>query len=350
MSAIYQKSDWEVVDYQLYLLDPEIVDSYSGKELIVRGPKPKSFKKNNYFTCVGAAQTFGRFCQQPYPNLLSEQLGLPVLNLGFGGVSADFFWQDNPKLLDYLNNAKFVIIQVMSGRSQDNSVFKNCRGYYVTKVADETKINWVDAYQELIDHNDRQFVEKIIAETRQNWVNSYLQFLQKIQVPKILFWFSRREARYEDDYHNVHQLFNQFPQLVNSEMISQLEDYIDDYVECVSTRGVPQQITSRFTGKPAMAKDDWDGQEWSTNSYYPSPEMHMDAYNALESSCQKYTGAIKTVTAYHTINHQEQIEKLENELQIAKERIAAMESSKFWKIRQIWFKFKKIFGLPMDEI
>jgi hypothetical protein len=289
MSAIYQRSDWEVVDYQLYLLDPEIIDSYSGQDLIFRGPKPKSLKKNSYFVCVGAAQTFGRFCQKPYPNLLAEQLRLPVLNLGFGGVSADFFRQDNPKLLHYINNAKFVIIQVMSGRSQDNSIFKNCRGYFVTKVADDTQIPWVDAYQELIENSDRQFVEKIIAETRQNWVNSYIQFLQKIQVPKILFWFSTREATYQDDYQEVHQLFNQFPQLVNSEMISQLENYIDDYVECLSTRGIPQQITSRFTGKPTVAKDDWDGMEWSTNSYYPSPEMHLDAYHALERYCQRYS-------------------------------------------------------------
>jgi hypothetical protein len=231
--SIYQKSDWEVVDYQLYLLDPEIIDDYVGGELIVRGPKPPSFEKNTYFTCLGAAQTFGRFCQKPYPNLLSEQLELPVLNLGFGGVSASFFWQDNPKLLDYINNSNFVIIQVMSGRSQDNSIFKDCRGFEVTKVADGTKINWVDAYQELIDNNDRQFVEKIIAETRQNWVDSYLQFLQKIQVPKILFWFSTREAKYQDDYQGVHYLFNQFPQLVNSDMISQLQDYVDDYVEYV---------------------------------------------------------------------------------------------------------------------
>lgn len=289
MSAIYQKSDWEVVDYQLDLLDPEIFDSYRGRELIIRGPKPKSLKKNSYFVCLGAAQTFGRFCAKPYPNLLSERLRLPVLNLGFGGVSISFFWEDHPKILDYINNAKFVIIQVLSGRSQGNSLFKNSQGFSITKVSDGTQMPWVDAYTDLIDNYPRTFVEKIITETRQNWVDSYVRFLEKIHVPKILFWFSQRKATYKDNYQNVHGVFNQFPQLVNSDMISQLQNYIDDSVECTSIRGMPQKITSRFTGKPIVAIDDWDGREWSFNDYYPSPEMHLDAYEALKSSCQKYS-------------------------------------------------------------
>ena len=290
--SIYQESDWEVVDYQLYLLDPEITDDYLGGELIVRGPKPPSWGKNSYFSCLGAAQTFGRFCQQPYPNLLSEQLNLPLLNLGFGGVSASFFGENKPKLIEYINNGKFAIIQVMSGRSQDNSIFKDCRGYTVTKIADGSQKSWVDAYQELLDHEDPEFCAKIIAETRQNWVNSYIQLLEKITVPKILLWFSTRSPQYHDSYQDVHQLFNQFPQLVNSEMIAQLSNYVDEYAECVSTRGIPQQIISRFTGKPTVAVDNWDGQQWATNSYYPSPEMHIDAYNVLKSCCQKYRGTI----------------------------------------------------------
>jgi hypothetical protein len=77
--------------------------------------------------------------------------------------------------------------------------------------------------------------------------------------------------------------------------------------------------------------------------------MHIDAYKALESSCQKYIETINKITMYQTTNLQKQIQQLESELQIAKERIAAMETSKFWKIRQIWFKFKKTLGLPTTD-
>jgi O-antigen biosynthesis protein len=40
---------------------------------------------------------------------------------------------------------------------------------------------------------------------------------------------------------------------------------------------------------------------------------------------------------------------IENRLKEANERIAAMESSKFWSLRQKWFKVKKTFGLPVEE-
>ena len=39
------------------------------------------------------------------------------------------------------------------------------------------------------------------------------------------------------------------------------------------------------------------------------------------------------------------IDSLEKQLAQCKELICAMESSKFWKIRNLWFDFKKILGL-----
>lgn len=50
------------------------------------------------------------------------------------------------------------------------------------------------------------------------------------------------------------------------------------------------------------------------------------------------------------LNHAyQQIQNLTNELQLAKERIKAMETSKFWQIRKRWFKLKKNVGLPTNE-
>ena len=57
----YQARDWEYVDYEMYQ------DEETG--LWFRGPRPV-LEGGNYFTCVGAAQTFGCFCPEPYPELL----------------------------------------------------------------------------------------------------------------------------------------------------------------------------------------------------------------------------------------------------------------------------------------
>jgi len=70
-------------------------------------------------------------------------------------------------------------------------------------------------------------------------------------------------------------------------MISEIKKYSDEYVKCVSKRGIPQPLISRFTGKPVIVKM-FKGNEITQNTYYPSPEMHIDAANALETVCRKY--------------------------------------------------------------
>lgn len=301
----YQDIHWEIVDYQLYYLE--------NTDLDFRGPKPDHLDPGAYFVCLGAAQTFGCFCKEPYPTLLQEQLQLPCVNFGYGGAGPYFFLKHEP-LWEIINQAKFVIVQVMSGRSESNTLFDSGGLEYLTTRKDGTKIGAQDAYEQLLWKNDPDqvgFIQKwrrkiigfvtenpevkeIITETRQNWVQNFNLLLNKITVPKILFWFSKRKPDYLERYSSVHAVFGEFPQLVNQEMISQIKPHCTEYVECISRRGSPQLIVSRFTGKPLiidLAKDpdrqDFQ-QKWTHNTYYPSPEMQIDAAKALAPICRKY--------------------------------------------------------------
>jgi hypothetical protein len=42
MGQGYAKTDFEVVDYQMYYLDPDVVDRVIGKSLMLRGPQPQN--------------------------------------------------------------------------------------------------------------------------------------------------------------------------------------------------------------------------------------------------------------------------------------------------------------------
>jgi Domain of unknown function (DUF6473) len=284
----YQKRDWEVIDYQGYIL-PNTGGKY------FRGPQPKTLDKGKYFVCLGAAQTFGCYCENPYPILLQEKLNFPVLNLGYSGAGPLFFLQ-NPSLIEYINNAKFAIVQVMSGRSESNSLFDSGGREYLTRLSDGVKIGADLAYKELLEKRDRSYVETIITETRQNWVKHFQELLQMIEVPKILFWFSVREPFYQEKYTSseVAALFGRYPHLVNSKMIDEIRKYSDRYVECTSSRGMPQLLISRFTNKPAIidpGREDLRklyGNSQLFNRYYPSPEMQIDATNILEKTCQQF--------------------------------------------------------------
>jgi hypothetical protein len=46
---------------------------------------------------------------------------------------------------------------------------------------------------------------------------------------------------------------------------------------------------------------------------------------------------------------QQELEDLKQKLYLSEQIIQAMKSSKFWFLRQMWFKLKEIFGLSRNE-
>lgn len=297
MAAEYQETDARVVDYAPYCLDDAIIDRSTRRPLFIRGPRPERLEKGNYFVCLGAAQTFGRFCARPFPNLLSERLGLPVLNISHGGAGPAFFCGENARLVDYLNGARFVVVQVMSGRSDSNSLFESDGVGYYRRRSDGANLGCDQAFDELIRTVSRDELRKIVEETRASWQASYHRLLSDIAVPKILFWFATRRPAYIQTLDTVHGLFGAFPQLVNQEMVDAVRRDCDRYVECVSKRGLPQPLKDRVTGEIISISDPWTSVAWETNWYYPSPEMHEDAARALLPAAHAVLGKAPGMSA-----------------------------------------------------
>ena len=75
--------------------------------------------------------------------------------------------------------------------------------------------------------------------------------------------------------------------MISADMVKQVAQKSDYYVECISDRGSPQPLFSRHTGEPVTVSpandrpDLDDGAIWTHNIYYPSPEMHEDAVEGL---------------------------------------------------------------------
>ena len=278
---MYQKRDHEIVDYHAFRI-PGIG--------LLRGPRPASLDAGAYFTCVGAAQTFGCFCERPYPAILGERLALPALNFGFAGAGPRLFIRNDARsrnLREHVNRGRFAVVQVMSGRSEDNSRFGSSGLEQLVRRSDGEQLGAGPAYAQLLEREPAGTVADVVAETRANWIESFTSMLESIQVPTILFWFSTRLPDYEEDYSGVEALFGDFPQLVNREMVEAVRRFSDDYVECVTSRGLPQRLFSRFSGEPAGFVNS-RGQRQEYNTYYPSPEMHADAAGALTETCRKY--------------------------------------------------------------
>jgi hypothetical protein len=284
----YQDYDSSIIDYGLVRL-PQT-------ELLIRGPLPKNYVEGGYVAGIGAAQTFGRFAEKPFLTLLSERLRTPVLNLGFAGAGPKAFLS-RPVLINACNRASLVIVQILSGRSVSNSYFENTNADLLRArhATDQRPIHAEVAYQRLIESHDAEFVRQILAETREQYVIEMTALLNAITAPKVLFWFSQRVTAYTAGYAEVRQLFGHFPQFVTSDMVSSLKPLATTYVECVTSRGLPQPLLHAVTGE--LVRLDLGARYPYHNNYYPSPEMHLDAASALLGPVQRL---LQSRPSYHT--------------------------------------------------
>ena len=269
MGRYYQERDYPLFDYGL-----TTTEELPGWEL--RGPIPNLGKP--YFVCVGATQVFGRFCERPFPQILSEELELPVLNLGMGGHGPRTFL--NESLLSAINRAEFAIVQLSSARTGSNSFFENSASGRAPglRLRDNKSVTFDEFLADEFERSPHGVVARLVQETRESWVASYRELFSAITVPTIMHWLSKTLPQRTDDYSmSVWDLLGPFPQLVNGDMIGQIRSLCDAYVETVSRRGLPQPL---WEAEEAVSGTELrNGRLY--NTYYPSPEIHEAAARDL---------------------------------------------------------------------
>ncbi|MDY7016441.1 MAG: DUF6473 family protein, partial [Cyanobacteriota bacterium] len=286
------------IDYQVYEF---------GKRKL-RGPRTSNPK---YIAYLGAAQTFGRYCPNPFPNILGERLQIGTLNLGKGGAGPTYFLNSphSQTMLEAVDRAQLVVVQVMSGRSISNSVFQSligCNNGF--RLPDGKQMKSLMIWNKLLKGKDKrglefQFLKDLIEETRQNHVNATIELLKRISPPKILLWFSVRSPQQLQELSQyslamsrrllggglssriLHRMgignntmdihLGEFPHLIDRSMVDEIKKYSDSYVECVTRANMPQQLVN------------FQGDAIGQNIYYPSPEMHERAAEQLLPVCKR---------------------------------------------------------------
>lgn len=272
MGRYYQDLDRPFFDYEL--------QAVSGiPHQLFRGPRVDLSRP--YVACIGAAQTFGRFCSRPFPALLSDRLGMQVLNLGVGGAGPRLFLSD--QYVDVLNGAEAVVVQVLSARSESNSLFDNRQtgSPMGVRLSDGKRMRFEDFLAELVDSAPPELLRRIVEETRELYVRNSTLLLQRIRRPKVLFWFSTRTPAYQPNYSSAYGILEAFPQLVDAAIIEQVRTSSDAYVESVSVSGIPQTL---WEAPHQIDGTILEGKRL-VNWYYPSPEMHAEAAPLLASAC-----------------------------------------------------------------
>ncbi len=269
MGYFYHEQDKNSVDYHMTKLGGEYF----------RGPK---LDRSDYIAYLGAAQTFGRHCKRPFPNLIGDELDIGTLNLGSGG-KGPLYYLKHEFLIEATNRAQLAVVQIMSGRSTGNSEFRsNIGGDTGICLRDGNQMKAIHLFRDLWDKGKKRKLRMLLKESKNNYVNEMIALLQMINVPKILLWISVRSPEDVQPGKSFHNLIGQFPHLIDRSIINQLKPYSDSYVECTSDAGLPQKI--------------FDKQEnlVGENVYYPSPEMHLIAASKLLPDCRQLRGMLES--------------------------------------------------------
>lgn len=294
----YPQRDWALIDYQPFQI--------RGCEIPFRGPAfdPFSAEPGSYFSCLGAAQTYGCFYERPYPTLVSEAVGMPVLNLAVGGAGPRLYTLIEP-LIDAINRGRFVILQCMSGRSESNARYE-AHGY-VESVRERSTgkvVTSSDAWHAIAQEGLDSALERI-QESRRSWIESTYRLLDLVKVPVIFFWYSRREPDYVIDAAAIRSqidmrmagektsffldgLVGDYPQVIDADTMQAAAERCQAFVKSVGSRGMNQPLLDRFTGEPFVPFKGMETSDrpelvidYSKNAYYPSAEMHEDGAAAL---------------------------------------------------------------------
>lgn len=284
---MYQKSDQAFINYHGY--------EWGRLNQLYRGPRPDLSRP--YVACIGGGQTFGRYVDHPFPELLSREIGMTVANLGTPNAGPGFFLRDSVAL-EAASKAEVCIVQVMSARALSNRLFKvqlnSAAQIETVSKALESLFPHVDfetftyAHNMLnqLSENDPDSFLAVEAELRAAWVARTRSLLQSIQTKRILFWFSERAPDDKSEPDSKGSMLS-YPQFVDQEMLDAAAPLVDEIVYCVSSRGYPHSLLK--DGETVLQTP--FGMPVRENLFYPSPEMHIDAAKALAGPVRALLGA-----------------------------------------------------------
>ncbi len=273
----YQEEDRHLVDYRLATVPglPDWGESF-------RGPHPTG---SGFVAFLGAAQTFGRLCAEPFPALVGRALSVETANLGHGGAGPEFYQQS--ALLDGVRGASVVVVQIMSARSQSSPHFRSDEGLMAgVRVADGRPMVAEELFEELLE-DEPSAVPEVVRGFQEASVASTIELLKALApTPTVLLWFSVQVPPCQVSQGvDAREVLGTFPQLVTADMVEAMRPHATAYVECACTIGLPRTIVDE-AGRPSSIVLDYrlsrpEQYTVTTDNYYPSPEMHLSAAVAL---------------------------------------------------------------------
>ncbi|MEO0391289.1 MAG: DUF6473 family protein, partial [Pseudomonadota bacterium] len=220
---------------------------YGASKVLFRGPR-KSLSAP-YVAFLGGSDTYGKFIEHPFPDLVERALGVPCVNLGCVNAGVDVFGQD-PHIPDIAAQSRVTVVQVLNAQNMSNRLYtvhprRNDRFLRPSSLL-QTIYREVDFAEfsfnkhmliRLHDISAERF-ETVLAELRQAWLSRMQLLLRRIGGRIVLLWLSDRRPDAPAD------LLANDPWFIGRAQLDALRADVSDLVEVIPSAAAQAQGTS----------------------------------------------------------------------------------------------------------
>ena len=255
---------------------------YGKSKLLFRGPRRSL--QGAFIAAMGGSETYGKFVATPWPALLEQKLGLPVVNFGYMNAGVDVFLNE-PQVEEVSQAAKISVIQLMGAQNMSNRFYavhprRNDRFLRATTLMqslfrdiDFTEFNFTRHMLVSLKRRTPEKYEALVDELRLAWVARMRSLIDKVQGRRVLLWVGAYHAP------DVHDPLGAEPLYVTRQMVDELRDLVDEVVY------VEPSVMARSTGTVGMH---FAPLEEVAASQMPGPIIHEEIAEALWLVLRKY--------------------------------------------------------------
>lgn len=249
---------------------------YGTSKLLFRGPARALTAP--YLAVVGGTETYGKFVERPYPALLEERIGVPVVNFGAVNAGVDIFSTDET-VLAACSGARAVILQVMGAHNLRNRYYsvhqrrndRFLRGSTLLRMlypdVDFTEFHFTRHLIQTLHDIDPARFAAVETELRAAWIGRMRALLRRIEAPVVLLWLADRRPEDPSDLHRTSD-----PLFVNDAMLEDIRPLVAGIVEAIPTAGAHE------SGREGMV---YSGLEAPAAAEVPNAAVHREAAEAL---------------------------------------------------------------------
>jgi hypothetical protein len=249
---------------------------FGRSRLLFRGPRPKI--DGGYVAVLGGTETYGKYVAAPFPAVLGERIGLPVVNFGCMHAGVNVFVDDD-SVLAACGEADLTVIQVMGAANMSNRLYsvhprRNDRFLKASPALralypslDFTEFNFTRHLLTALEGHAPEAFATVRQELRDAWLGRMRMLLRKIGGRVVLLWMSNRAPG-----HGADRATGADPLFVDRTLIEALRPDVTDIVEVVAsdaarTDGLDGKIFAPMEAPAAME--------------VPGPLFHHEVADAL---------------------------------------------------------------------